>query len=624
MQPDPAGLVLIAAVLGTLVQAARLRRRWRFGREVRVSWLTGLRGLPHAYFHTVHDVVGRDRYAASMHVLTAGGLVAAVGLSAVRHVLGFGGTAAAIGILAAVAASMAGVGMVAWRRRPPLPRKLTGGRFNGLPAVLTGGLLFLLLSALLTLWPAPPFYEIMVALLGVLSLGTLLLWLVDGPMRHAAAGIVHLMTHARPQRFQPGISADLRAIDLSSVRTAGTAMPPIGVATVADFGWTSLAQFDACVQCGRCQEVCPAQAAGQPLNPKQLIQTLVRATEVSVAGDRIPLISANSVHPDSLWACTTCRACVYECPMLIEHVDAIVDMRRFETLERAAMPLQSATALGELRATDTVAGRPLASRLDWAVDLALPVMRERRQVDVLLWLGEAAFDTRNQRSLRALAILLRHAGVDFAVLGEEELDCGDLARRLGDEVTFQDLAARNIAILAGYRFATILTADPHALHVLRNEYPAFGGRYHVMHHAAFLDDLLAAGRLTIADNGARGAVTYHDPCYLGRYNGEIMAPRRLLSRLAAEVVEMECNSMRSQCCGGGGGAALSDIQGRRRIPDLRMDQARATGAPIVAVACPNCANMLEGVSGLNPTVADLAELVLRAVGPSSTAMGIAA
>jgi len=297
---------------------------------------------------------------------------------------------------------------------------------------------------------------------------------------------------------------------------------------------------------------------------------------------------------------------------MIEHVDAVIDLRRFQTLELGATPGKAADALAELRAADNPGGRPLAGRLDWAADLALPVMAQKRDADVLLWLGDGGFELRNQRTLRALVRLLRRAGIDFAVLAEEERDCGDLARRLGDEATFQDLARRNIATLAQYAFARIVTADPHAFHCLKNEYPAFGGRYEVIHHTTLLAALIAEKRLTIAAPLA-GRVTYHDPCYLGRYNGEIESPRAILEALGVEHVEMERYGYRSSCCGGGGGAPLTDVPGKRRIPDIRMDHARATGAATVAVACPNCAVMLEGVIGPRPAVADIAELLLSAV-----------
>lgn len=298
--------------------------------------------------------------------------------------------------------------------------------------------------------------------------------------------------------------------------------------------------------------------------------------------------------------------------MLIEHVDAIVELRRFQTLELGAAPAKVAEVLDNLRLTDTQGGHDGAARLDWAADLALPLLSERGACDTLLWLGEGAFELRNRRTLRALVQLLRRAGVDFAVLGEEELDSGDIARRTGDEATFAALARRNVATLARYRFRRIVTADPHAYNILKNEYPDFGGCYEVLHHSALLAELMAAGALPAGDL-AMGRLTYHDPCYLGRYNGEVEAPRRLLSLLGAETVEMERSRLRSSCCGGGGGAPLSAVPGRRQIADNRMDQVRATGAETVIVACPQCALMLESVSAPRPAVVDLAELVLQVV-----------
>jgi Fe-S oxidoreductase len=219
---------------------------------------------------------------------------------------------------------------------------------------------------------------------------------------------------------------------------------------------------------------------------------------------------------------------------------------------------------------------------------------------------------RGQRTLRALVALLRQAGVDFAVLGADELDCGDLARRLGDEASFVALARRNIEALAQRRFSRILTCDPHVLHVLRREYPAFGGHYEVWHHSAFLLELVRSGRLTLARAAGERPVTFHDPCYLGRYNGDVDSPRQLLRAIGVEPVEMQRSKMRSSCCGWGGGAAFTDVPGKRRIPDVRMEQIRQVGAEVVAVACPNCAVMLEGVVAPRPEVMDLAELVQRA------------
>ncbi len=400
--------------------------------------------------------------------------------------------------------------------------------------------------------------------------------------------------------------------------------------TAADFSWNRLLGFDACVQCGRCEVACPAFEAGLPLNPKALIQDLVSAEMGGgVSGqyhgqghpDRAGrpesrggvLIDAESgIHPDTLWACTTCRACVAECPMMIEHVDAVIDMRRFQTLEAGATPAKGAAVLDELRESDNMGGRPAARRADWAVDLDIPVLTERGSADVLLWMGEGAFERRNQRTLRSLVKLLRRAGVDFAILGAEEADCGDLARRLGDEATFQRLAAQNIATLDRYDFNEIVTADPHVLQAIGREYPALGGHYKVRHHTTFLARLVVEGRLPAAAGEAM-ALTYHDPCYLGRYNGETEAPRHLLEHIGQRVTEMDKSGERSSCCGSGGGLAVTDIPGRRRIADVRMNHVAATGAETVAVACPHCATMLEGVVQPRAEVVDIAELLADAV-----------
>ena len=352
-------------------------------------------------------------------------------------------------------------------------------------------------------------------LIGTAGAADLILGVGRGPLKHALYGALHLAAHPRPERFHDAAGRDsgVRAIDLQAEK--------LGAERPVDFAWNSLLGFEACVQCGRCETVCPAYAAELPLNPKKLIQDLVAALDETatdaayaghhhpgrVAGEahggrRLPLIGARAmIHPDTLWACTTCRACVEACPMMIEHVDAIIDLRRFETLERGATPGKGAAALEELRGADNPGGRPASQRIDWAADLAPPLIAEKGRCDLLLWLGDAAFDLRGQRSLRALIQILKRANVDFAVLGADELDSGDLARRLGDEATFQDLARRNIALLGRYRFNRILTADPHVLHVLRNEYPALGGHYAVVHHTALMLELIERARLVLREGG---------------------------------------------------------------------------------------------------------------------------
>ena len=623
-------VLAMVALAGAL--AARRARAWRVGRAARVEWVAGLLALPKRYLVDVHHVVGRDPYAARMHALAAGGLLAGSALALLGLIPVLGDARLYWWLTAlAFAAAFVGGAMVGRRRYPTKPARLSGGRFQFLPFLLAaysaGGFLVALDASLGGALRPLGLVGLAFAAIGGIGLA---LQIDRGPMRHAFAGAAHLVAHPRPGRFSGERATALAPLDLDA--------PRLGVAMPEDFAFNRLIGFDACIQCGRCEVACPAFAAGQPLNPKRLIQDLAASLQpggtnaayagspypnarpvAGIGGPGLPIVGeAAMIHPDTLWSCTTCRACVEECPMMIEHVDAIVDLRRFQTLELGALPAKAAAPLMELRYADEPGGRPLNGRTDFAAGLTLPLMAQKGEADVLLWLGEGAYDLRYGRTLRALVTLLQKAGVDFAVLGEEERDCGDLARRLGDEAGFQRLARANIETLARYRFTRILTADPHALHALRNEYRAFGGAYEVVHHTALLDELVATGRLSVgALEAAR--ITYHDPCYLGRYNGEVDAPRRLLDRLGIERREMERSGKRSMCCGGGGGAPVADIEGERRIPDIRMAQAAATGAGIVAVACPQCSAMLEGVTGERPAVHDIAELVLMAVEKAGTA-----
>ncbi len=442
-------------------------------------------------------------------------------------------------------------------------------------------------------------------------------------MKHAFAGALHLAWHRRAERFGGGRSTGLKALDLTD-RSA-----PLGVEKPKDFTWNQLLGFDACVQCGKCEAACPAFAAGQPLNPKKLIQDMVvglaGGTDAHFAGSPYPgkpigehggnpyqPIVNGLVDAETLWSCTTCRACVEECPMMIEHVDAIVDMRRHLTLEKGATPNKGAEVLENLIATDNPGGFAPGGRLNWAADLNLPLLSEKGRCEVLFWVGDGAFDMRNQRTLRAFVKVLKAAKVDFAVLGLEERDSGDVARRLGDEATFQLLATRNIQTLAKYNFTRIVTCDPHSFHVLKNEYGAFNGDYVVQHHSTFMAELIGDGALNLGQHKG-SSVTYHDPCYLGRYNGEYEAPRQVLRALGIEVKEMQRSGYRSRCCGGGGGAPITDIPGKQRIPDMRMDDIRTTGAELVAVGCPQCTAMLEGVVEPRPLIKDIAELVADAL-----------
>lgn len=621
--------ILLFAALGLAVLGA-LRRvnMWRRGRASKVDLLGGLLAMPKRYMVDLHHVVARDKYIANTHVATALGFVLSALLAILVHGFGLHNRILGYALLLASVLMFVGATFVYLRRRNP-PSRLSKGPWMRLPKSLMA---FSVSFFLVTL----PVAGILPADFGGWLLAVLLsvgvLWGVSemffgmtwgGPMKHAFAGALHLAWHRRAERFGGGRSTGLKPLDLSD-KTA-----PLGVEKPKDFTWNQLLGFDACVQCGKCEAACPAFAAGQPLNPKKLIQDMVvglaGGTDAKFAGSPYPgkAIGEHSGNPhqpivnglvdaETLWSCTTCRACVEECPMMIEHVDAIVDMRRHLTLEKGATPNKGAEVLENLIATDNPGGFAPGGRMNWAADLNLPLLSEKGTTDVLFWVGDGAFDMRNQRTLRAFVKVLKAAKVDFAVLGLEERDSGDVARRLGDEATFQLLASRNIQTLAKYSFKRIVTCDPHSFHVLKNEYGAFNGNYFVQHHSTFMAELIGEGALNLGQHKG-SSVTYHDPCYLGRYNGEYEAPRQVLRALGIEVKEMQRSGFRSRCCGGGGGAPITDIPGKQRIPDMRMEDIRETGAELVAVGCPQCTAMLEGVVEPRPLIKDIAELVADAL-----------
>lgn len=614
----PAITILFWLAVATLALGlARRARLWREGQASEIEW-SGLIAVPKRYFVDLHHIVGRDPYIARTHVATAGGAVLVLIFVAVNYGLGLYWRTLDWGIVLAAALMLAGVYFVWLRRRRP-PARLSRGAWDRLPYTLGAFAAGALIAAALPTEMLSGAIAGLALLLLLVGSAELALGIAAGsPMKHAVAGLLHLAFHPRPERFSGVLSTALKPLVLDKHE--------FGVATPTDFRWNQLLSFDACVQCGRCEQSCPAFAAGQPLNPKKVIQDLVcgfsSSSDSDYWGSPYPGIAIGThdgapnkaivphlIEPQTLWSCTTCRACVEECPMLIEHVDAIVDMRRSLNLSRGAVPGTAPDVLANLRETDTQGGYVRSTRYNWAIDLDVAVAEPGKSIDLLLFAGEGAYDMRYQRSLRALVKILKAANADFAVLGEAERDTGDTARRLGDEATFQALAKQNVAVLAGLDFKRIVTADPHVLHSLRNEYPEFGGHYVVVHHTALINELLGQGKIPSVSLRDDRTFTYHDPCYLGRYNGEFEAPRAVLRRLGLSFCEMERSGSRARCCGGGGGAPLTDIPGKQRIPDMRMGDVRGAGAEVVAVACPQCTAMLEGVAGMRAEVLDIAELV---------------
>ena len=399
-----------------------------------------------------------------------------------------------------------------------------------------------------------------------------------------------------------------------------------GVGTITDFSWKQLLDFATCTECGRCQSQCPAWATGKPLSPKLLVMGL-RDEAVSFGaarktGERPPLVPG-IVDPDVLWACTTCGACVEECPVDIEHVDAIVDLRRYQVMMDSAFPPEAVSMLRNIETRGDPWGLGASKRSSWYEELDFVVRvvdgPVPDDVEYLYWTGCAgALDDRGRRTAQALARLLERAGIAFAVLGPAESCTGDPARRIGDEYRFQEQAERNVELLNRVAAPKIVTSCPHCFNTLSNEYPAFGGHYEVVHHAQLLADLVA--REQLIPGRLDETITYHDPCYLSRHNRVLDEPRALLDSLVdGGLVEMERHGTKSFCCGAGGARMWMEESIGERINLERVGQAAATGASIVATACPFCSVMLDdGSKSVDATqpleVVDLALLLERSLG----------
>lgn len=423
-------------------------------------------------------------------------------------------------------------------------------------------------------------------------------------------------------------------IDLEKTET-------FGVDRIEKFTWKQLLDGLACTHCGRCQVACPAWNSGKPLNPKKvtidlkehLLEAGPSVLKKKQTGNKQQTgnkESANSPapedpqHPDMvsqvvteevIWECTTCRACQEECPVLIEHVQKFIDMRRHLTLERTQVP---ETALNALKSIES-RGHPwrgtTVTRTDWTKGLGVKTLAEDKNADILYWVGcTAALEDRNIKVAIATARVLQRAGIKFGILGDEETCCGEPARRLGNEYLFQMLATKNIETFKNYGVKKILTSCPHCFNTIKNEYPQFGGEFEVIHHSQFLSQLLNSGKLQ-TDSIPFGVATYHDSCYLGRYNDVYEQPRQILKSIPGlKLVEMGRRRNKGFCCGGGGGRLWQEETIGERINLLRTQEALDTGTKVIATACPYCLQMFEdGLKAKNAEenvkAFDLAEMI---------------
>jgi Fe-S oxidoreductase len=393
-----------------------------------------------------------------------------------------------------------------------------------------------------------------------------------------------------------------------------------GVATADDLSKKQLLDLFSCTECGRCQDVCPAWNTGKPLSPKLLIMDL-RDAVVGVdpeAGEvHLQPLVPNAVTDQVVWDCVTCGACMRECPVDIEHVDTIVDLRRNLVMAESRFPNEAGTMLrGVEGPNENPWNQPASARTDWIGEIPVRVLEPGDPPPgYLFWVGCAgAFDERAKKTTQSVARLLNAAGVDWAVLGGRERCTGDPARRMGHEYLFQMLAEANAATFAEAEITKVVATCAHCFNTLANEYPDYGAQLEVVHHTELLSHLLAERKL-LTTPGTSGTVTYHDACYLGRHNGRFDAPRDVLGSTGLTATEMERARERSFCCGAGGARMWMEEEGEARINDTRFAEAAGTGAETLAVACPYCFVMLDDAAkaaGSDMRVADVATLLAEA------------
>ena len=407
----------------------------------------------------------------------------------------------------------------------------------------------------------------------------------------------------------------------------------LGAKDITDLTWKQLLDFDSCTNCGRCQDQCPAYASGKPLSPRKIVQDLrayaaIRGPQILDArriGEEPPApapLMVDFANREAAWSCLTCRACMEACPVFIEHIDSIVDMRRYMTMEEQDVPRTAMTALESMQQRGHPWRGTTFSRTDWANGLDVPLMSEVKdpgEVEVLFWVGcTAALEQRGQAVPRALAALMRAAGVKFAILGHEETCTGDPARRMGHEFLFQTLAEQNIGTFNRYGVKRIVTTCPHCFNSIGNEYPQFGGRYEVVHATQFIAELVQQGRLKPLKT-INATISYHDSCYLGRHNRIFDEPRQIIKAIPGlQLIEMEQRRERGFCCGAGGGRIFMEEPGVK-VNHLRTDHFLKTDAQVVGLSCPFCLQMFtEGIGAKGVAeqkqAKDILEILAESVG----------
>ncbi len=430
--------------------------------------------------------------------------------------------------------------------------------------------------------------------------------------------LIHLITSPLNIYYAPiTVKGELSTpFDLKKMMETGNFNVKVGTAEINDFTWREKLSFDACTLCQRCTDACPATAAGTKLSPMHLILKLKNHELQFPDTDRH--LHGDVVDPEELWACTTCMACVQECPVLIQHVEAIYDMRRHLMVE-GKVDRKKRDMLTSLATVGNPYGLPGADRRKWAEGLDIKIWGEEPDQEYLYWVGCAgSYDTRNQMVSEALVRIMKAGQVSFGFLGNEEKCNCEVARRVGEEGRFQQAAMELIEMLNKRGVKKIVTQCPHCYNTFKNEYPRFGGKFEVIHHTQLIAKLFRDGRLKLKELAER-TISFHDPCYLGRYNDEYDAPRDAIRMVSSgKLLELPRCRTRSFCCGAGGGNAWYTVEAKKKPSVIRLEEAQQVSPNVLAAACPYCVSMLEdaaktlGTSEKMP-IKDVAELVAEAL-----------